>query len=64
MADVIRTMYISVPEEEVTHYPIRQDYVDESKIKKVFERVRASSEVLERLVIHQVSGMSKSRDTS
>jgi hypothetical protein len=55
MADVIRTMYISVPDEEVTHYPIRQDYVDESRIKKVFDRIKASSEVLERLVVHQVS---------
>ena len=48
-------MYISVPDEEMTHYPTRQYEVDESKIKKVFDRVKASSEVLERLVIHQVS---------
>jgi len=47
-------MYISVPDEEMTHYPTRQYEVDESKIKKVFDRVKASSEVLERLVIHQV----------
>jgi len=64
MADVIRTMYISVPDEEVTHYPIRQDYVDKSKIKKVFERVKASSEVLERLVVHQVSDQPVSRNSS
>jgi len=48
-------MYISVPDEKMTHYPTRQYEVDESKIKKVFDRVKASSEVLERLVIHQVS---------
>ena len=61
MADVIRTMYISVPDEEATHYPIRQDYVDKSRIKEVFERVKASSEVLERLVVHQVSDQPVSR---
>jgi hypothetical protein len=48
-------MYISVPKEEVTEYPIRQHYVDESKVKKVFDRIKAPSEVLERLVVHQVS---------
>lgn len=61
VADVIRTMYISVPQEEATHYPIRQDYVDASKVKKVFDRIKASSEVLERLVVHQVRDKSESR---
>jgi hypothetical protein len=57
-------MYISVPKEEVTEYPIRQHYVDESKVKKVFDRIKASSEVLERLVFHQVSGKLVSRISS
>jgi hypothetical protein len=48
-------MYISVPQEEVTEYPPRQHCVDESKIKKVFDQIKASSEVLEQLVVHQVS---------
>jgi hypothetical protein len=55
MADVIRTMYIFVPQEEVTEYPIRQHFVDRSEAKKMFDRIKASSEVLERLVVHQVS---------
>lgn len=55
MADVVRTMYISAPQEEVTESPIRQDYIDRSEAKKMFDRIKASSEVLERLVVHQVS---------
>jgi hypothetical protein len=54
-------MYIFVPQEEVTEYPIRQHYVDRSEVKKMFDRVKASSEVLERLVVHQVSDQPVSR---
>jgi hypothetical protein len=52
-------MYISVPsEDEVSDYlpgRTRQCDVDISNTKKVFDRIKASSEILEQLVIHQVS---------
>lgn len=54
-ADEMRTMYIAIPKEEARSDPVRQRYVDESNLKKVFDRITASSDTLEKLVIHQVS---------
>ena len=48
-------MYIAIPKEEARSDPVRQRYVDESNLKKVFDRIVASSDTLEKLVIHQVS---------
>jgi hypothetical protein len=47
-------MYITIPEEGNRMEPVRQRYIDESNVKKVFDRITASSDVLEKLVVHQV----------
>lgn len=57
-------MYISIPKEKAMNFSLRQRFIDESNVKKVFDRITASSEVLERLVFHQVRDMPVSRGES
>ena len=70
-------MYITIPAEmnkaelerlidyriEARERQIRQCRVDESDTKRVFERIRGSSETLERLIVHQVSPKTTSQRT-
>jgi hypothetical protein len=49
-------MHIAVPAEGDVEPSFRfQRQIDSSNIKKVFDRIKESSDVLERLVFHQAS---------